>query len=100
MDEYANYIATPPIGSIKDIRAWWMESTQQDLYPNLSEMALDLLSIPSTSASCERLFSSAGITLADRYNRLAPSTVEVLECLKSWMGIGQWIGDDMQEWEF
>ncbi|PQE02983.1 Ribonuclease H protein [Rutstroemia sp. NJR-2017a BVV2] len=99
MDEYATYLASPPVGRIKDVQAWWRESMQQDLFPNLSEMALDLLSIPSTSASCERLFSSAGITLSDRCNRLAPAIVEVLECLKSWMGIGQWIDDDMPEWE-
>jgi hypothetical protein len=47
-------------------------------------MALDILSIPAMSASIERLFSSANITVSDRRNRLTPETIEIIECLKSW----------------
>jgi DNA-binding PadR family transcriptional regulator len=32
---------------------WWFEDTQQTLYPNLSKMALDLLSIPVMSTEPE-----------------------------------------------
>jgi hypothetical protein len=47
-------------------------------------MALDILSIPAMSASIERLFSSANITVSDRRNQLIPNTIEVIESLKSW----------------
>ncbi|KAG8665073.1 uncharacterized protein FPOAC1_013051 [Fusarium poae] len=66
-DEYQNYISAPRI-KVKDVRRWWLEDTQQTLYPNLSKMALDLLSIPAMSAEPERLFSDTKITLQDRRN--------------------------------
>jgi hypothetical protein len=47
-------------------------------------MALDILSIPAMSASIERLFSSANITVSDRRNHLTPNTIEIIESLKSW----------------
>jgi hypothetical protein len=50
-------------------------------------MAIDILSIPAMSAEPERLFSKAKITITDRRNRLGVSTIEQLECLKSWLNI-------------
>jgi hypothetical protein len=66
------------------VRKWWLLPEQQRDYPNLSKMALDILSIPAMSASIERLFSSANITVSDRRNRLTADTVEMIESLKSW----------------
>jgi hAT family C-terminal dimerisation region len=66
------------------VRKWWLLPEQQRDYPNLSKMALDILSIPAMSASIERLFSSANMTVSDRRNRLTPDTIEMIECLKSW----------------
>jgi hypothetical protein len=62
-----------------------MEPTQQRLYPNLSKMALGLLSCPARSAEVERLFSSCKITICDRRSSLGIDSVEAIECLKSWM---------------
>jgi hypothetical protein len=83
-DEYIQYISSPRIQNIKDPRAWWLEPTQRTTYPNLSKMALDLLSIPAMSAEVERLFSSCSITITDRRNRIGIDSVEAIECLKSW----------------
>jgi len=69
-DEYEKYITAPIMPSIKDARKWWLESTQQLDYPNLSIMALDLLSIPAMSAEPKRLFSRAKVTITDRRNEL------------------------------
>jgi hypothetical protein len=66
------------------VRKWWLLPEQQRDYPNLSKMALDILSIPAMSASIERLFSSANITVSDRRNRLTADTIEMIESLKSW----------------
>lgn len=82
-DEYQNCISAPRI-QVKDVRKWWLEDTQQMLYPNLSKMALDLLSIPAMSAEPERFFSDTKITLQDRRNRLQIGIIEAIECIKSW----------------
>jgi hypothetical protein len=92
IDEYFRYIREPPIphDHIKGGRgacSWWLEERQQRLYPNLSRMALDILTIPAMSAAPERLFSSANITISDRRNRLHSDTTEAIECLKSWRKI-------------
>ena len=62
-----------------------LEPTQRKTYPNLSVMALDVLSIPAMSAEPERLFSSAAITITDRRNRLGIESIQAIECLKSWL---------------
>jgi hypothetical protein len=36
------------------------------------------------AAEVERLFSSAGLALTDRRNRMGIDLLEALECLKSW----------------
>jgi hypothetical protein len=90
IDEYARYTREPPVPQdhIKQgACSWWLEERQQRLYPNLSRMALDILTIPAMSAAPERLFSSANITISDRRNRLHGDTTEAIECLKSWRKI-------------
>ena len=67
--------------------AWWMQETQRRDYPNLSKMAINILSIPAMSADVERLFSSSGLTLSNRRNRMSTEMLEALECLKSWLKI-------------
>jgi hypothetical protein len=74
----------PPHHDFDDVRKWWLLPEQQRDYPNLSRMALDILSVPATSASIERLFSFANITVSDRRNHLTPDTIEMIESLKSW----------------
>jgi hAT family protein len=47
----------------------------------LSKMAINMLSIPCVLAAIERLFSSCGLTLEDRRNRIVIKLLEALECL-------------------
>ena len=89
-DEYTRYLSLPPVDDVKDSRTWWLEATQQEHYPNLSKMALDMLSIPAMSDDAERVFSSCKLTITDRRNRLSIEVIEQLECLKSWMGLENW----------
>lgn len=84
-DEYSKYLLAPVIPEVTDPRTWWLEPTQRKTYPNLSIMALDILSIPAMSAEPERLFSGAKITITDRRNRLGIDSIEAIECLKSWL---------------
>jgi hypothetical protein len=87
IDEYDRFVQSDIVCDIEDPRRWWLEETQQKVYPNLSKMALDMLSIPAMSAEPERLFSGAKISITDRRTRLGIELIEALECLKSWMGI-------------
>ena len=87
IDEYDRFVQSELVCDIEDPRRWWLKETQQKVYPNLSKMALDMLSIPAMSAEPERLFSGAKISITDRRNRLGIESIEALECLKSWMGI-------------
>jgi hypothetical protein len=85
-DEYTRYCAED-VEWTDDPIAWWLQPVQQVKYPNLSKMAINVLSIPAMSADVERLFSSAGLTLLDRRNRMGTELLEALECLKSWLKI-------------
>lgn len=93
-DEYERYCQSERTYGFTSALAWWLEETQQKTYPNLSRMAVDILSIPAMSAEPERLFSGAKITITDRRNRLGSDIIEALECLKSWFGIRDFHGDD------
>jgi len=91
-DEYQRYCTTECTYNV-DPRTWWMETTQQVNYPNLSKLALDILSIPVMSADPERLFSSAKILITDLRNKLGMDIIEAFECLKSWYKLKGWDGE-------
>jgi hypothetical protein len=52
-------------------------------YPTWRTIAGDYLAIMASSVASERAFSSAGITISKRRNRLDGDIVEALQCLKS-----------------
>jgi hypothetical protein len=94
-DEPKRYCAAECTFNV-DSRSWWLEKTQQMSYPNLSRLALDILSIPAMSADPERLFSSAKLLISDLRNKLGMEIIEAFECLKSWYKIEGW--QDESEW--
>ena len=53
-------------------------------------MAIDILSIPAMSAEVERVFSGAKITMG-------VSTIEAVECLKSWFRLDLFAQEDLNE---
>jgi len=55
---------------------WW--KTRELKFPILSKMAKTYLAIPASSTDSERLFSTAGIILTHRRNRLGYARVEAL----------------------
>ncbi|CAK5267868.1 unnamed protein product [Mycena citricolor] len=60
---------------------WWSRNHQR-FHPGWRLLALDYLAIQAASVSCERAFSSSGITISDRRNRLKGDIVEALQFLK------------------
>jgi hypothetical protein len=83
-DKYQRYIRTLPYNDFENAIKWWSDPKQRRDFPNLSKMALDILSILAMATSSERLFSCAGLTVINRRNCLNIDTMEATECIKSW----------------
>lgn len=78
VDEYLKR----PVENVLDPLKWWIDNRR--VYPSLSSMALDYLSIPPTSTAVERVFSQGRHLLHFTRNRLSPSTIRAYLCLGSW----------------
>jgi len=84
-DELSVYLAEAPVESAvveKDPVEWWRQSLPR--FPTLGIMAIDFLSIPSSSAESERSFSSAGRMATPVRNRLRHIIITMAQCLRSW----------------
>ena len=65
---------------------WWAQ--RQGKYPILSELVRSVLCVPATSAPCERLFSHAGLTIAnDRASLLPDNAAEIIYLRVAWAKI-------------
>ena len=54
------------------------------MYPNLSLMAINILSISASASDTERVFSGAKQSITDIRGSLQVEAINALECLKSW----------------
>lgn len=63
---------------MNDSFEWWLQLGEKE-YPMLFKMAVDFLSIPSTSGECERALSGGGRTVTAGRNALGEATVEGLQ---------------------
>jgi hypothetical protein len=68
---------------------YWVELRNR--YPNLSKLALNVLSIPASSCECERLFSKLGDLLEPRRRAIKPQLLAALQCVRRWQKAG--LGD-------
>ena len=80
----------PTVGRNTDILKYWQ--SKQCQYPLIASIAKDHLAIPATSADSERVFSVGGDIIIKKRNRLSPSTLRYLLCLRNWGVLSQ--GDD------
>jgi hypothetical protein len=81
VDEYKEYNKLGPAPAENALH-WWRDYAQ--IWPNMARMAFDLLSIPTISAKCERVFSQAKLLIITQRHRLGDSIIETVECLKHW----------------
>ncbi|KAL9663394.1 hypothetical protein QQ045_018780 [Rhodiola kirilowii] len=72
MDEKGNF----------NVLEWWKANSS--MYPVLSLMARDLLSIPTSTVASEAAFSAGGRVVSEKKASLSPNTIEALICLKDW----------------
>ena len=68
---------------------YWVEL--RDRYPNLSKLALDVLSILASSCECKRLFSELGDLLEPRRRAIKPQLLAAIQCVRRWQRAG--LGD-------
>jgi hypothetical protein len=66
---------------------WWLEPTQQENFPLLCRMAIDIFCIPPMSAEAERVFSGARRQVTWDRSSMSAQMVEACECIKSWIGV-------------
>jgi hypothetical protein len=87
--DFMSFVESDPIdiGSLTPLQ-WWCKAEQRQRYPQLSSMAIAILSIPPESAEPERVFSGARRTCSWERSRLKTQKIEVLECLGSWLREG------------
>jgi hypothetical protein len=62
--------------------AYWLRLRVS--YPRLSQLALDVLSIPASSSDCERMFSELGDLLEPRRLKMRADLVSALQCCRAW----------------
>ncbi|CAM8927797.1 unnamed protein product [Rhodiola kirilowii] len=65
-----------------NLLGWW--KANHTLYPILSSLARDLLSVPASTVASEAAFSAGGRVVSEKRAALSPNTIEALVCLKDW----------------
>ena len=97
-DEYSRYCNSEPLVLEEEgVTAldYWLKPIQRSRLPLLSKMAIDIYSIPAMAAQPERVFSGIKHTVSDQRNSLKSTTIELLECLKSWFRLGVFTEQDL-----
>lgn len=90
LDELAQYLSEPPVDNVAykaDPVGWWRD-VGSVRFPRLSFMAVDFLTIASSSAETERDFSSCGRMVTPLRCRLRRHIVGMAQCLRSWSKAG------------
>ncbi|KAI8399962.1 hypothetical protein FOFC_18781, partial [Fusarium oxysporum] len=67
---------------------WWCHKDQRKTYPQLSRMAIDILSIAPESADPESAFSGGRRTLSWDRERMTCENLEKVECIGNWLREG------------
>ncbi|GJR62619.1 zinc finger BED domain-containing protein RICESLEEPER 2 [Tanacetum coccineum] len=85
--EYARYLSSdflshlwPDKFASFDVLGFWM--AKESMFPILSRMARDMLSVQATLVAFESAFSTSGRVLSIRRTRLTPASLEMCMCLK------------------
>ncbi|XP_050420274.1 E3 SUMO-protein ligase ZBED1-like [Adelges cooleyi] len=77
--QFAGYLSEPQLQFDLNPFEWW--KAREEKYPVVAAIAKKYLSIPATSASSERCFSTAGNIVTSKRNCLNPENVNMLAFL-------------------
>ena len=83
-DDFERFINAPAESIKQSALEYWLQPSQRQFYPQLSQMAIDVLSTMAMSAASERVFSATRRTIAWTKAKLSGVMIEQLECLKHW----------------
>ncbi|KAF5120896.1 putative AC9 transposase [Metarhizium anisopliae] len=89
-DELDQYLSEPPVDNIAYKAGpigWWRDVGAAG-FPRLSYMAVDFLTIASSSSETERDFGSCGRLTTPLRSRLRRHIVAMAQCLRSWSKAG------------
>lgn len=74
--QFSGYLSEPQLRFDLNPLEWWR--TREEKYPAVAAVAKKYLTIPSTSASSERCFSTAGNIVTSKRSCLLPENVDML----------------------
>jgi len=96
--EVEQYLSKPLLkkSNKKTYAKFWQGAST--FYPILGRMACDYGTILASSIPSEAVFSIAGLQITKRRNRLAPKTIGVIMCLRSWGLIKDAKDDDFDKY--
>ena len=79
--EIEMYRQLPPCSQDECVLSWW--KNHADVLPRLTVFAKEILAIPASTSSSERLFSIAGLFDTEKRGTMKLETLEVLTLLKT-----------------
>lgn len=88
VDDFDTFIKSPPTKITCSPLLWWLNPERIKVYPRLSRMAIDVLSIPPESTDPESAFSGGRRTLSWDRERMLCENVEKVECIGNWIRLG------------
>lgn len=80
-DEFTRYLSEPQINHNENPCLWW--KARENVYPTISMLAKKILCITASSASSERVFSTAGNIITPKRNRMTLHHLSALVFLKN-----------------
>lgn len=78
-----------------DVLQWW--KTNENVFPLLAQMARQILAVPASSSSSERMFSTAGQVLSDLRQNMTPGLTSKLVFIKKNFGK---LETDLAKWSY
>ncbi|KAL9663680.1 hypothetical protein QQ045_019071 [Rhodiola kirilowii] len=93
LDQYLDESLLPRVQEF-DVLNWWKLNKQK--YPNLSRMAVDVLSIPVSTVAPDSVFCTTNRKMDSYRSCLRPVALEALVCAKDWLQYGS---APSSEWE-
>ncbi|KAF5229463.1 hypothetical protein FANTH_14197 [Fusarium anthophilum] len=88
VDDFENFIHNQPIKIGGSPLVWWSQRDQVRIYPRLSRLAIDILSVPLGSADPTSAFSGGRRTLSWDRERMSCVNLEKVECIGNWFREG------------
>ena len=87
-DEYSQWQLRARDPAVIRPLEYWSSEAMRRAFPRLSQLALDVFTIPAMSDEPERTFSSTGLMVTPCRSRLAADIIGHTQCLKSWQRQG------------